>query len=127
MPEGKTISIAAPASYWYLKQFPISKMADVLDYIVYMTYDLHGQWDYGNKFSQDGCPAGSCLRSHVNLTETNYALAMITKAGVASNKIAVGISSYGRSFGMTEAGCTGPMWVPILFLTIETETSLTLR
>lgn len=46
LPSDKTISIAAPASYWYLKQFPIDKMAEVLDYIVYMTYDLHGQWDY---------------------------------------------------------------------------------
>jgi chitinase len=108
MPQGKTISIAAPASYWYLKAFPIAEMAKVLDYIVYMTYDLHGQWDYGNAWSQDGCPAGNCLRSHVNLTETQYALAMITKAGVPANKINVGVSSYGRSFGMTQARCTGP-------------------
>ncbi|KAJ2006440.1 hypothetical protein GGI04_001886 [Coemansia thaxteri] len=46
MPVGKSLSIAAPASYWYLKQFPITDMAQQLDYIVYMTYDLHGQWDY---------------------------------------------------------------------------------
>lgn len=37
-----SVSIAAPASYWYLKTFPIDKMARFLDYIVYMTYDLHG-------------------------------------------------------------------------------------
>lgn len=37
-----TLSIAAPASFWYLKQFPIAKMHSLLDYIVYMTYDLHG-------------------------------------------------------------------------------------
>jgi chitinase len=36
----KSISFAAPASYWYLKAFPIDKMAKVVDYIVYMTYDL---------------------------------------------------------------------------------------
>ena len=41
-PHGKTVSIAAPASYWYLKAFPIQEMAKVVDYIVYMTYDLHG-------------------------------------------------------------------------------------
>ncbi|KAL2850300.1 hypothetical protein BJY01DRAFT_261581 [Aspergillus pseudoustus] len=51
--EGKSLSIAAPASYWYLKAFPIAQMAKELDYIVYMTYDLH-----------------------VNLTETTYALSM---------------------------------------------------
>jgi hypothetical protein len=47
----------------YLKGFPIKEMAPVLDYIVYMTYDLHGQWDYGNQFSTEGCEAGNCLRS----------------------------------------------------------------
>lgn len=40
---GKTVSFAAPASYWYLKSFPIKQMAEVVDYIVYMTYDLHGE------------------------------------------------------------------------------------
>ncbi|KAK3360576.1 killer toxin alpha/beta [Lasiosphaeria hispida] len=106
---GQTMSIAAPASFWYLKAFPIKLMAAVLDYIVYMTYDLHvGQWDAGNQYSIEGCPAGNCLRSHVNLTETATVLAMITKAGVATNKIYVGESSYGRSFKMAKAGCTGP-------------------
>lgn len=33
---------------------------------------------------------------------------MITKAGVTSNKVVVGISSYGRSFGMIDPSCTGP-------------------
>ena len=34
---------------------------------------------------------------------------MITKAGVPSYKIFVGITSYGRSFKMAEPGCDGPM------------------
>lgn len=42
MPD-KSISIAAPASYWYLRGFPIADMAQVVDYIIFMTYDLHGQ------------------------------------------------------------------------------------
>ncbi|KAK3305284.1 uncharacterized protein B0T15DRAFT_397766, partial [Chaetomium strumarium] len=50
----------------------------------------------------------NCLRSHINLTETEYALAMITKAGVPASKIAVGIAGYGRSFGLADPGCTGP-------------------
>ncbi|KAK3898494.1 hypothetical protein C8A05DRAFT_47209 [Staphylotrichum tortipilum] len=102
---GKSVSIAAPASFWYLKAFPIGLMSTFLDYIVYMTYDLHGQWDTTNQWSQPGCPGGDCLRSHVNLTETINALSMITKAGVPSNKVVVGVSSYGRSFGMTNGGC----------------------
>ncbi|KAL7932039.1 glycoside hydrolase family 18 protein [Trichoderma chlorosporum] len=106
LPTSKSLSIAAPASYWYLKSFPIAAMAKLVDYIVYMTYDLHGQWDYDNHWAQDGCISGNCLRSHVNLTETMYALAMITKAGVDAQKVVVGLPSYGRSFGMVNrAAC----------------------
>lgn len=40
---GKSVSIAAPSSFWYLKQYPIRAISRVVDYIVFMTYDLHGQ------------------------------------------------------------------------------------
>ncbi|PGG99158.1 hypothetical protein GX51_06417 [Blastomyces parvus] len=105
----KSVSIAAPASYRYLKAYPIGKIAAAIDYIAYMTYDLHGQWDYGNTNVFDSCPSGKCLRSHVNLTETEYALSMLTKAGVANNKIFVGEASFGRSFHMASNDCSGPM------------------
>lgn len=106
--DGKSISIAAPASYWYLKGFPIKEIGKVVDYIIFMTYDLHGQWDADNKNAQIGCPNGNCLRSHVNLTETQNSLSMITKAGVDSGKVVVGVSAYGRSFAMTDGSCHGP-------------------
>jgi chitinase len=48
---------------------------------------------------------GKCLCSHVNLTETLSSLAMVTKAGLPSNKIVVGVSSYGRSFNTVDGGC----------------------
>ncbi|KAL4951590.1 hypothetical protein BDW69DRAFT_186264 [Aspergillus filifer] len=118
LPDEYSISIEAPASYWYLKAFPISEIARC-------------QWDYENMYSQSGCPNGDCLRSHVTETEVRLALSIslfwpniaansfsedllmqyptVTKAGVNSNKIMVGESSYGRFFKMVEAGCTGPM------------------
>ncbi|CAI7591731.1 unnamed protein product [Penicillium glandicola] len=103
-----TISIAMPASFWYLQSFPVSDLNDVVDFFIYMTYDLHGQWDYASESSDDGCIGGNCLRSHVNLTETGYALSMVTKGGAESNKVMVGVTSYGRSFEMATANCTGP-------------------
>ncbi|KAJ7890736.1 class V chitinase-like protein, partial [Mycena leptocephala] len=109
LPSGVSLSIAVPAGYWYLRAFPIGTMSSSLDYIIFMTYDLHGRWDYQSAFDDPGCPMGSCLRSHVNLTETLNSLSMITKAGVNSNKLIVGVASYGRAFKMTSAGCTGPM------------------
>jgi spore germination protein YaaH len=77
LPVDKSLFIAAPASYWYLRAFPITDIGTVVDYIVYMTHDLHGQWDAGSKWPQDGCPNGMCLRSHTNMTETYNAPVMI--------------------------------------------------
>jgi GH18 family chitinase len=34
LPSGKSISMATPASYWYLRAFPIGTMVQSLDYIV---------------------------------------------------------------------------------------------
>lgn len=36
LPTDKSVGMAAPASFWYLKGFPIKDMAPLLDYIVYM-------------------------------------------------------------------------------------------
>ncbi|KAJ5742571.1 glycoside hydrolase [Penicillium nucicola] len=105
LPDDKIVSITAPSSYWYLQAFPISEMADVVDFINYMTYDLHGTWDADSTWADNGCTAGDCLFSHVNMTETEWALAMLTKSGIATNQIMVGVASYGRSFEMSEAGC----------------------
>ncbi|KAJ5464342.1 uncharacterized protein N7458_000028 [Penicillium daleae] len=99
-----TISIAMPASVWYLQAFPVSDLNDVVDFFIYMTYDLHGQWDYGNDSSDDDCVDGNCLRSHVNLTETNYALSMVTNGGAQSNKLMVDVMSYDS--GATPGRCT---------------------
>ncbi|KAL4977579.1 glycoside hydrolase superfamily [Aspergillus desertorum] len=57
----KTVSIAAPASYWYLRPYEMETLGEILDYIVFMTYDLHGQWDYDNSFASDGCTSGNYL------------------------------------------------------------------
>jgi hypothetical protein len=102
---GTLVSIAAPSSFWYLQNIPIQAISLVTDYIIFMTYDLHGQWDDGHSSSQPGCPAGNCLRSDVNLTETMNSLSMITKAGVPSSQVVVGVTSYGRSFEMSTPGC----------------------
>ncbi|KAF2167032.1 glycoside hydrolase family 18 protein [Zasmidium cellare ATCC 36951] len=108
LPSQCTVSISLPASYYYSKAFPVKDMAPLLDYFIYMTYDLHGQWDYGNKFTNPGCPNDNCLRSQINHTETASALSMLTKAGVPANKIMLGQPLYGRSFQMSQADCITP-------------------
>lgn len=108
LPLEKSLSVAVPSSYWYLKGFPIKEISDVVSYIVFMTYDLHGQWDWNNTNAADGCDGSACLRSHINETEIALAFSMITKAGVPNNKIFGGVASYGRSFGMKDPSCYGP-------------------
>lgn len=41
------LSVAIPASYWYLQHFDIAEMAKTIDWFNIMTYDLHG---YGPVF-----------------------------------------------------------------------------
>jgi hypothetical protein len=67
MPD-KEISVAAPASYWYLKGFPIKLMSDYCDYIVYMTYDLHGQV---NSILHSHIPRDLTLTASSGITTTN--------------------------------------------------------
>ncbi|KXJ93845.1 glycoside hydrolase superfamily [Microdochium bolleyi] len=105
----KSLAIAAPASYYYLKNYPVAALASSLDYMVVMTYDFFMQSDYGYADKFQGCPGGDCLRSHVNSTLTTQALAMVTRAGFPANKLIVGVSSYGRAFRMAQAGCSGPL------------------
>ena len=52
LPAGKTISICAPAGYYYLQGYPIAGISVVVDWIVYEAYDLHGQWDYGSSSAE---------------------------------------------------------------------------
>jgi len=70
--------------------------------------ELMNNSDVGNKWAIPSCEGGNCLRSHVNKTETRNSLVMLTKAGVSSQKIVVGITSHGRSFRMSDTSCSGP-------------------
>lgn len=65
--------------------------------------------DVGNKGAMVGCEAGNCLRSHINKTETHDAMSMVTKAGLETRQLVIGITSYGRSFRMSQTSCSGPL------------------
>ncbi len=67
------ITIAAPASYWYLRHFKIGKMSNYLDFINVMTYDIHGAWDSSIK------SLGSYVKSHTNIKEIEEALQLFLR------------------------------------------------
>lgn len=105
----KIVSVALPSGFWNLRYYPANTIGALVDYAVYMTYDMHGIWNYGENYPESsGCPQGKCVRSHVNMTETMDSLISITKAGVQASKIVVGLASYGRSFELAVPGCLGP-------------------
>ncbi|KAE9576581.1 hypothetical protein CGMCC3_g7462 [Colletotrichum fructicola] len=39
------ISLAVPASYWYLRGFNLQEMEQYVSWFNIMTYDIHGVWD----------------------------------------------------------------------------------
>jgi GH18 family chitinase len=103
----KIVSAALPSGFWNLKFYPANAIGSIVDYVVYMTYDMHGIWNFGENYPESsGCPQGKCVRSHVNMTETMDNLVSITKAGLQASKIVVGLASYGRSFELAVPGCS---------------------
>jgi len=92
----KLVSVALPASYWYLKNFPLSDIDKHIDYYVLMNYDYHGQWDYGKFGLGIGC--------HVDYSETTDAIKMIVKSGIDTTKVYGGLANYGRSFKLKWPG-----------------------
>ncbi|KAF4555458.1 putative glycosyl hydrolases family 18 protein 2 [Elsinoe fawcettii] len=104
----RSVSVAMPAGYWYLSNYPVKAISEVVDYIVFMTYDYHGLFDFGSKWSQINCDNGDCLRSMINITETMESLALVTKAGAKSDKVVVGVTSYARGYHAIDPSCTGP-------------------
>lgn len=94
------ITIAAPASYWYLKNFAIGEMSKYVDFINIMTYDIHGTWD------ADIASLGPLVRSHTNIKEIDLALELFLKDGVPSEKLVLGLAYYGRSFQLKNPLCS---------------------
>ena len=67
------ITIAAPASHWYLRHFKIGEMSKYLDFINVMTYDIHGIWDSDIK------SLGPYVKSHTNIEEVEDAFKLFLR------------------------------------------------
>lgn len=68
-----SITIAAPASYWYLRHFKVGEMSEYLNFINVMTYDIHGTWDSNIQ------SLGSYVKSHTNIKEIEEALRLFLR------------------------------------------------
>lgn len=98
----KGVSMALPASYWYLQHFDLVALEDTVDWFNLMTYDMHGAWDIDNKFT------GPWANSHTNLTEIQLGLDLLWRNDINPKKVTIGMSYYSRSFTLTDPGCSTP-------------------
>lgn len=96
------ISVTLPSSFWYLQHFDLVAMQPSVDWFNVMSYDIHGVWDSSNRFT------GPYIRPHTNMTEIREGLDLLWRAGVAPEKVVLGLGWYGRSFTLADPGCSRP-------------------
>ncbi|KAH7354207.1 hypothetical protein B0T11DRAFT_357537 [Plectosphaerella cucumerina] len=93
------LSIAIPASYWYLQHFDIKKIAESVDFFNVMTYDQHGTWDTPTSW------LGNHLNSHTNLTEIKEAMDLLWRNNIKPDQVNLGLAYYSRTFTASNANC----------------------
>ncbi|KAH7305820.1 glycoside hydrolase superfamily, partial [Stachybotrys elegans] len=96
------LSIAIPASYWYLQHFDIVKIAKYVDFFNVMTYDLHGSWDTPESW------LGNHLNSHTNLTEIRDSLDLLWRNNIDPDQVNLGLAFYSRTFTASNPRCMSP-------------------
>ncbi|KAJ5946733.1 hypothetical protein N7454_003572, partial [Penicillium verhagenii] len=96
---GWEITCTLPSSYWYMQNFDLQSMQKYISFFNMMSYDLHGMWDQGNKYT------GSYLRGHTNLTEIDIGMDLLWRNNIDPKKVVMGMGFYGRSFRMSDSAC----------------------
>lgn len=96
------LTMAIPASYWYLQHFDIKKLAKAVDWFNIMTYDLHGAWDIKNIWT------GPYLNAHTNLTEIKSSLDLLWRNDIDPKQVTLGFAFYGRSATVSSPSCVSP-------------------
>ncbi|OGM39528.1 hypothetical protein ABOM_012089 [Aspergillus bombycis] len=101
-PGRNELSITLPASYWYLQHFDLKKLGKHVSFFNIMTYDMHGTWDRGNKWT------GEYLNAHTNLTEIKNSLDLLWRNDVKAEQVVMGLAFYGRAYTVASPSCVEP-------------------
>ncbi|KAK2688336.1 hypothetical protein QWA68_013029, partial [Fusarium oxysporum] len=96
------LSIAIPASYWYLQHFDLAQISKHVDHFNVMTYDFHGAWDTPKSW------LGNHLNSHTNLTEIKDAFDLLWRNKIDPNQVNMGLAFYARTFTASSSSCISP-------------------
>lgn len=101
-----SISIAVPASTWYVEKIDVVKVASIVDSMKLMTYDYYGSWS-----SQTGHQANlynNPLDPDWGGWSSDQSVALYLNAGVPAEKLILGVAFYGRAWqGVPENGVNG--------------------
>lgn len=98
-PKGYGSSIALAPDYWYLRGFRPFEMQQYVDFMGFMSYDLHGPWDTDVK------ALGSIVRPQTDITEIKKNLMPLWYDGVDPAKINLGLAFYGRTYTLADPSC----------------------
>lgn len=96
--DGKTYSltIAGAAGAWYLNQIEAVKVADIVDHIFLMGYDLHGTWDtYADLNAPLYTPSAASLQSKTSISSC---VQSYLNKGIPAEKIVLGMPLYGYAY-----------------------------
>ncbi|KAJ4245209.1 hypothetical protein NW762_014079 [Fusarium torreyae] len=96
------LSVTLPTSYWYLQHFDLENIEPSVDWFNFMSYDLHGAWDIGNKWT------GAFVGAHTNLTEIKSSLDLLWRNKVSPSKVVLGLAFYGRAVTLASSSCSEP-------------------
>lgn len=93
------ISLALPASYWYLRWFKPKETEPYVDFFGLMTYDLHDPWDAGVK------QIGRIVYGQTNIPEISNWTLPLWYDKVDPSKINLGLAYYGRGYTLADQNC----------------------
>ncbi len=96
------ISIALPASYWYLQYFDLMGIQDHVDWFNVMAYNLYKARD-----AISGV-IGPHIAPHTSIIDIDAGFDLLWRAGVNPDKVVMGESWYGRSFTLKDPSCSEP-------------------
>ena len=97
------LTIAGAAGSWYLNQIEAVKVADIVDHIFLMGYDLHGPWErYADFNAPLYAPSGASPQGRTSISACVEAY---LKKGVPAEKLVLGMPLYGYAYqGVSSKG-----------------------
>ena len=91
-----SLTIAGAAGSWYLNQIEAVKVADIVDHIFLMGYDLHGPWDTSADFNAPlYTPSGASPQEKSSIADSVQAY---LDKGIPVEKLVLGMPLYGYAY-----------------------------